>query len=203
MPRFPDLSHARRDTAEQLAAVVESLRALRNDAVQRPRADESQSLLRQILRVLTLIQSAQTARGISTETAGGIFGKILGGISRGLGIASAAAGLIGLFRGRRAPESPLAPTPLPQPLSLEVANTDQILRGFPRFDHSAGGDRRLVPAPVPDSSALPAAAPMQVVVNVSAMDSRSFSDHAPALAQAVRDAMLHMHPLNHVIRESL
>jgi hypothetical protein len=42
---------------------------------------------------------------------------------------------------------------------------------------------------------------MQVTVNVSAIDSRSFMDYGPALAQAVRDAMLHMHPINQVVRD--
>ena len=41
-----------------------------------------------------------------------------------------------------------------------------------------------------------------VNMNVSAMDSRSFLDQAPALAQAVREAMLHMHPINQLVRES-
>ena len=39
------------------------------------------------------------------------------------------------------------------------------------------------------------------VVNVSAMDSQSFMDRSGDIARALRDAMLHMHPVNDVIGE--
>jgi hypothetical protein len=45
------------------------------------------------------------------------------------------------------------------------------------------------------------ASPAQVVVNVSAMDSQSFMDRSNDLARAVREAMIHMHPLNDGIGE--
>jgi len=41
----------------------------------------------------------------------------------------------------------------------------------------------------------------QIVVNVQAMDSRSFLDHSQDIAQAVREAMLNMHALNDVVSE--
>jgi hypothetical protein len=41
----------------------------------------------------------------------------------------------------------------------------------------------------------------QIVVNVQAMDSRSFIDHSQEIAQAVREAMLNMHALNDVVSE--
>jgi hypothetical protein len=39
----------------------------------------------------------------------------------------------------------------------------------------------------------------QVTVNVTAMDSRSFMDHSTDIANAVREAMLNMHPINGVV----
>ena len=41
----------------------------------------------------------------------------------------------------------------------------------------------------------------QVTVNVSAMDSRSFLDRSQDIAQAVREAMLNMHPINDVVND--
>ena len=48
--------------------------------------------------------------------------------------------------------------------------------------------------------ATPALQP-QVVVNVNAMDAQSFMDRSNDIARAVRDAMLHMHPVNDLIGE--
>jgi hypothetical protein len=53
----------------------------------------------------------------------------------------------------------------------------------------------------PTGSGVPAASAPQIVVNVQAMDSRSFLDHSQEIAQAVRDAMLNMHALNDVVNE--
>ena len=39
----------------------------------------------------------------------------------------------------------------------------------------------------------------QVTVNVNAMDSQSFMDHSADIANAVREAMLNMHPINGVV----
>lgn len=185
------------------------------------------SLFSQLLRVLgvlgtahlanTAATTANTAATVQNSTAtaglgaggaeggsGGLLGKLLGGFSRGLSIASLGLSLFSLFRGPQQSRLDLKPFQAPTPLSLEVANTDNILRGLPRFDFSADGTPR--PMDAAASSAATGAAtgqsPMQVTVNVSAMDSRSFLDNAPILAQAVREAMLHMHPINQLVRES-
>ena len=39
----------------------------------------------------------------------------------------------------------------------------------------------------------------QITVNVNAMDSQSFMDHSTDIANAVREAMLNMHPINDVV----
>ena len=185
------------------------------------------SLLSQLLRVFGVLQTAHianttattanTAATIQNSTAtagfgaggagggsGGLLGTLLGGFSRGLSIASLGLSLFSLFRGPQQPRLDLKPFQSPSPLSLEVANTDNILRGLPRFDFSADGTSRPMDAAAPSAAtgAATGPSPMQVTVNVSAMDSRSFLDHAPALAQAVREAMLHMHPINQLVRES-
>ena len=49
------------------------------------------------------------------------------------------------------------------------------------------------------SASVPAPAAPQVTVNVTAMDSQSFMDHSNDIANAVREAMLNMHPINGVV----
>jgi hypothetical protein len=49
-----------------------------------------------------------------------------------------------------------------------------------------------------DGGSSSSAAP-QITVNVSAMDSQSFMDRSNDIANAVREAMLNMHPINNVI----
>ena len=79
-------------------------------------------------------------------------------------------------------------------IALERANSDNILARLPRV---VRGNRNEVRAVAQDSvSAVP-----QVVVNVSAMDSQSFLDRSGDIALAVRDAMLHMHPVNDLVGE--
>lgn len=43
--------------------------------------------------------------------------------------------------------------------------------------------------------------PANITIQVQAMDSRSFLDHSAEIAQAVREAMLNMHPLNDVVND--
>ncbi|MEK7406858.1 MAG: hypothetical protein AAB225_17415 [Acidobacteriota bacterium] len=43
--------------------------------------------------------------------------------------------------------------------------------------------------------------PVNVTVQVQAMDSRSFLDHSGEIARAVREAMLHSHALNDIVSE--
>lgn len=183
---------------------------LRDDTVRQLAA-----LLRALHPLLALLQSVQAANTVataantvataenSTATAaggqgggggGGLFSSLLGGFSKILGIASIGLNILNLFRGRRESALSLTPYVEPTPLSLEVGSTRSILPGLPRVDQEAGGVPRPIAPPPPPP-------PMQVTVNVSAIDSRSFMDYGPALAQAVRDAMLHMHPINQVVRD--
>jgi hypothetical protein len=135
--------------------------------------------------------------GSSPEESGGIggfFGSLLGGFGSLLGLASLGTSLFQMFSGP-APQQVLNPYIPPIPQTLEVADA----AGFPVAGTSADGSARVEPG----SNTAPTAQPMQVTVNVSTMDSRSFLDNAPALASAVREAMLNMHPINQLVRESL
>ena len=121
-------------------------------------------------------------------------GGVLRLLSGGFGLATLGLKIAGLFGSRKKEAQPLVPVEFPPRLSLEAANTDNILSGFPRV---VRGERGAVRAVTRD--AIPAAP--QVVVNISAMDSQSFLDRSGDIALAVRDAMLHMHPINDVVGE--
>ena len=136
--------------------------------------------------------------GLAGRAGGG--GGILGGLlSGGLGIASLGLGLARLFAGGGGGniQQPPAVTKYQAPpsLALEVANTDNAAAGYAVTDQGQAGEVRVA------SETRTMAVQPQVTVNVSAMDSRSFLDHSAEIAQAVRDAMLYMHPVNDLINE--
>jgi hypothetical protein len=132
---------------------------------------------------------------LSGFAGGGGGGGGLGGFLRGgFGLASLGLSIAGLFRRDRQEPEELTPFALPDSLSIEAANTRNILAGFPQIDRGQRGEIRNMR---PEMNASPA----QVVVNVSAMDSQSFMDRSNDIARAVREAMIHMHPLNDVIGE--
>ncbi|MDA1312501.1 MAG: hypothetical protein O2968_04110, partial [Acidobacteria bacterium] len=134
----------------------------------------------------------------------GVFGSLVGlqqqgsggssFLSSGLGLASLGLKIAGLFRGEKEKAVQHTPFDLPPGIDLEAANRSNVLTGFPRVVRGQSEQVRTVQ---PQSQ--PASA--QVVVNVSAMDSQSFMDRSSDIARAVRDAMLHMHPLNDIVSE--
>jgi hypothetical protein len=219
MPRIPrlasepDLPGLRDDTVRQLTAVLSSLR-IAAPAAHTAQLDAARlvSAITQLLRVITQLHTANLANTTATSantaatihnsaatagaaagggSSGGFLGSLLGGITKILPFVSTGLSLLSLFRRPREPQLELTPFREPAPLSVEVA------ANLRRFDFGAEGTPRPIAPPPPA-----APPPMQVTVNVNAIDSRSFMDHAPALAQAVREAMLHMHPINQVVRES-
>jgi hypothetical protein len=130
----------------------------------------------------------------------GLLGAVTGGLadggglgsflSSGFGLAPVASALLGLFRGGndREEEPVFEPVTAPPAIRLEAGLAS---REYAPVSRGAGNEVRAVertPAP-------------QVVVNVSAMDSQSFLTRSHDIARAVRDAMLHMDPLNDVIGE--
>jgi hypothetical protein len=122
-------------------------------------------------------------------------GGFLSFLNGGLGFLSLGLQIANLFRGGKKEPPPLLPSQSPASVDLEVANTDSILAGFPLVSRGQRGEIR---AGERSTAASPAP---QVVVNVSAMDSQSFMDRSDDIARAVRDAMLHMHPINDVVGE--
>ena len=139
----------------------------------------------------TSLQSLFSGFGGNLRGQGGLGGFL----KSGFGLAGLGVKIAGLFGKKKAP--PVFSTfELPPSLSLEVANNrDNILAGFPQI---ARGQRGAVREIQPEAT--PALQP-QVVVNVNAMDTQSFMDRSNDIARAVRDAMLHMHPVNDLIGE--
>ena len=75
----------------------------------------------------------------------------------------------------------------------------QILRRGP-VSHGAKSKHGLPQATPSQSSAAQTAGP-QISIQVNALDSQSFMDHSNEIADAVRQAMLNMHPLNDVVSD--
>jgi len=142
----------------------------------------------------TLAAFSGGLQSIVSDLAGGGGGGFGGILKSGFGLAGLGLKIAGLF-GRSKPEPVAFPTfELPPSLAVEGANTNSILGGFPRFDRGQSGEPRSFRNEAPGVSA-------QVVVNVNALDTQSFLDRSSDIARAVRDAMLHMHPINDMIGE--
>lgn len=135
-------------------------------------------------------------RGVLSELGGGLSGGSgVGSFFRsGLGLAPLGLGIARLFGGGGREESP-DPLQLFEPsaaLNLGLANSQdgrgsfrEVVRGQ-RDEPRVGAQVRLQPS---------------VVVNVDALDARSFMDRSGEVASAVRDAMLHMHSVNDLVEE--
>ncbi len=142
--------------------------------------------------------------GLSPAAGGSLVSGLAAGLARrggfgnlfkgGFGLVPLVLKIAGLFREKKGEARTFSPFDFPPSLSLEVANTDNVLNGFPRTTRGQTGQVRLI-----EEQATPAQP--QVLVNVSAMDSQSFLDRSQDIASALRDAMLHMHPVNDVIGE--
>jgi hypothetical protein len=117
----------------------------------------------------------------------------------GLGIAPLALQIAGLFGKKDREPEPLRLFDAPASIAIEAANSEGALNGLRRTDRDQFGHVRAEDSG-PRRTQATAQQP-QVVVNVSAMDSQSFMDRSGDIARALRDAMLHMHPVNDVIGE--
>jgi hypothetical protein len=152
--------------------------------------------------------------GTGTSVASEIGKTALKLFTSGLGVMPIVSGLAGLFGGGGPPAPPpLVKYAMPQPIQITAANSRS--GGFSVAGYGQDGTVR----PYGENSGRGGTAPQgsgaqgsasqgsggasggQIVVNVQAMDSRSFLDHSSEIAQAVRDAMLNMHALNDVVSE--
>ncbi len=134
--------------------------------------------------------SAHTGTSIGSSI-GGAATSILGG---GLGLLSPiVSGIMSLF-GLGGSNS--APAPLPfytPPPSVQMSDT--LRSATP----SAATASSAAPSAGSGSGSGASSAAPQVTVNVSAMDSQSFMDRSGDIANAVREAMLNLHPINDVV----
>jgi hypothetical protein len=126
--------------------------------------------------------SAQSAHS-ALSTAGGLASTFLGGGALGL-LSPLISGIASLFGGSSTPKPlPIYMPPPPVAISADL-NSATPNAGTANSSPAAGSSQ---------------AAPTQVTVNVNAMDSQSFMDHSDDIANAVREAMLNMHPINGVV----
>jgi hypothetical protein len=145
-----------------------------------------------------------TATQIQSAGGGGVGNAVLSTVSKvftsGLGLVPLIGGLFGLFGGGGAPEPPpLVKYTLPERLYFQGAD---VGGGIASADYDQMGTPRAYVTPLPSlgSDRASSAAP-QITVNVQAMDSRSFLDHSTEIAQAVRQAMLNLNPVNDVVSD--
>lgn len=117
--------------------------------------------------------SAQAGRS-ALGTAGGIASSFLGGF--GL-LSPIISGIASLFGGGSSAPAPLPIYTPPPPVSIS-GNLNSA---------------------APPASGTQGSAAQQITVTVNAIDSQSFIDHSDDIANAVREAMLNMHPINGVV----
>jgi hypothetical protein len=88
-------------------------------------------------------------------------------------------------------ETPKFTLPAPKAYDLGLFRSEGQVKNISR---DARGDVRSIQEA--GTPAIPS-----VVVNVNAIDSRSFLDHSASIADAVREALLSSHSLNDILRE--
>jgi hypothetical protein len=171
--------------------------------------------------------AGQIASAVSgdTQKQSSTLSTVLGFLGKGLGIVPAISAIFRLFGGGGEDEPVALPKYVAPPaLHLDAANSAGAGTGlaFDAVRYAAGNlpGTRDIPSltlrareygvPVDGSTDNPSltlraqeqsASPAQVVVQVNAMDSRSFMDHSDDIARAVREAILNMHPLTDAVSE--
>ena len=165
-------------------------------------------------RIAAVLNHSVGSIASQSKTGGGVSATdVLGTVFKGaLGLGPLVQGLAGLFTGGSAEPEPLVKYQPLVPIRIESAlwngvsgpaDYDQggVLRPFalaPGGQWMADSDTE---SSVEQRTAEPAPAAQVVNVTVQAMDSRSFLDHSHEIAQAVREAMLNMNPINDVVNE--
>jgi hypothetical protein len=152
-------------------------------------------------QALLIAANTQAIQGNTSAQSKGSVASAVGGAASslfsGLGLLSPLiSGIASLFGGHSAP----APLPIyvpPSPVSIN-ATLDSATPNAATAAAPAGTNSVSNAVTAASGGNQTAAAP-QVTVNVTAMDSRSFMDHSTDIANAVREAMLNMHPINGVV----
>lgn len=150
----------------------------------------------------TVVQASGKGES-TTATVGRAIARVF---TSGLGLSPLLSGLVRLFGGgRREPNlPPLQPYAVPASIHFEGV----ITRGYRESPYGTGwmesekGTWRGF-AGLPGRTPVTAQPlqPLEITVQVQAIDSRSFLDHSEEIAKAVRQAMLNSHCLNDVVTE--
>lgn len=178
---------------------LESLRELLTRTVKATHQDAPPLTLTGVSTALS-----QKALGI-TQVVGGTAGAVLNSLVNQAAPQSGAtswlkwlnpiAGLIGLFTSGKREETPIAPVMSPRPPKRSVEYGMLASEGgvFASADRDETGRTRIA-ARQPDQAG-------SVVVQVQAIDSRSFLDHRDEIASAVKQALMESHGLGTVLGE--
>jgi len=129
--------------------------------------------------------SAQSGKSVGSA-AEGVASSLFGGL--GL-LSPLISGIMSLFGGNSTPAA-LPVYKAPSPVAINATLNSATPNAAPAQNGGASSQ---------SAASSPAPAPTQVTVNVNAMDSQSFMDHSNDIANAVREAMLNMHPINGVV----
>jgi hypothetical protein len=134
------------------------------------------------------------AQGGVASAAGSIAKTAAKALGGALSLVPLVSALVGLFK-KDKPEPPALQTyALPSSIQFQGAMLAGGSQGIAAMDYGQDGLPRAV-APSTQNSA------PSVVVQVQAMDSRSFMDHSDEIARAVREALLNAHSLGDVMSE--
>ncbi|MGB9604884.1 MAG: hypothetical protein ACPL88_03275 [Bryobacteraceae bacterium] len=148
------------------------------------------------------LQENTAAQASWSESTAASVGRSLARVfTSGLGLSPLISGLVGLFRRDEHVET-VSWTKYAAPPKLYFEGRISRSGSWPEEQGTTAGyggsaEGWLSPGQVRG----PAVQPVQVTVQVQAIDSRSFMDHSWEIARAVRDAMLHSHALNDVVVE--
>jgi hypothetical protein len=135
--------------------------------------------------------SAQSSHS-ALSTVGSAASSLLGGF--GL-LSPLISGIASLFHHSSTP----APLPVyipPSPVAINATLNSAANSATPNAASTGAATTGQAQSASTASQTAPAA---QVTVNVNAMDSQSFMDRSNDIANAVREAMLNMHPINGVV----
>ena len=153
-----------------------------------------------VSRIAGLQSDASSTANSSGGTGSDVASVVSKVFTSGLGLVPLIGGLFGLFGGGSEQPPPLVKYTMPQALYFQGADTGQSISpgdydqfGMPRASGASS-------ASTPTSGGAAPATP-QITVSVQAMDSRSFLDHSTEIAQAVRQAMLNLSPINDVVSD--
>ena len=198
-------AHQREPDASLLAFVMQSLRGgERLDTSFLPRVQTGRvgtsalPLSFPSDRETAVVSRQSVSQPVRDDGSGNTLSDVMKTVGTVTGVGPLVTGLMKLFgRGGSDGEPvsvPELPYSLPEQISVEAGLAAD--RSFVPVTYSQGGVSRstMRGAVVSPSTA-------QVLVNVQAMDSRSFLDHSDDIARAVRDAMLRSHSLNDVVAE--